>query len=38
VAERETTFRALVSNLEAEAVEPAHPLQRHRRIAIVTAP
>ena len=38
VAERETTFRALVSNLEAEAVEPAHPLQRHRRVSIVTAP
>jgi hypothetical protein len=38
VAERETTFRALVSNLEAEAAEPAHPPPRHRRISIVTAP
>ena len=39
VAERDATFRALVSNLEAEAVEPAaHPLQRHRRVSIVTAP
>jgi hypothetical protein len=38
VAERDATFRALVSNLEAKAVEPAHPPQRHRRIAIATAP
>ena len=38
VAERETTFRALVSNLEAKAVEPVHPHQRHRRVPIVTAP
>src|SRR6266404_4069414 len=34
VAER--TFRALVSNLEAETVEPVHPPQRHRRVSIVT--
>ena len=38
VAERDATFRALVSNLEAETVEPVHPPQRHRRVAIVTAP
>ena len=38
VAERDATFRALVSNLEAKAVEPVHPPQRHRRVAIVTAP
>jgi hypothetical protein len=38
VAERDATFRALVSNLEAKAVEPVHPLQRHRRVSIVTAP
>ena len=38
VAERDVTFRALVSNLEAKAVEPVHPHQRHRRISIVTAP
>jgi hypothetical protein len=36
VAERDATFRALVSNLEAETVEPVHPPQRHRRISIVT--
>ena len=38
VAERDATFRALISNLEAKAVEPVHPHQRHRRVAIVTAP
>ena len=38
VAERDATFRALVSNLEAKAVEPVHPPQRHRRVSIVTAP
>ena len=38
VAERDATFRALVSNLKAKAAEPAHPHQRHRRVAIVTAP
>jgi hypothetical protein len=38
VAERDATFRALVSNLEAETVESVHPPQRHRRISIVTAP
>ena len=38
VAERDATFRALVSNLEAKAVEPIHPPPRHRRISIVTAP
>jgi hypothetical protein len=37
VAERDATFRALVSNLEAEAVETAHP-PRYRRVSIVTAP
>src|SRR5436309_14658948 len=38
VAERDSTFRALVSNLEAKAAEPVHPPQRHRRNSIVTAP
>ena len=38
VAERDATFRALVSNLEANSVEPVHPPQRHRRISIVIAP
>jgi hypothetical protein len=38
VAERETTFRALVSHLDGKAVEPAHSPQRHRRVSIVTAP
>ena len=38
VAEREVTFRALVSNLESNAVEPVHSPQRHRRVSIVTAP
>ena len=38
VAEREATFRALVSNLEAKAVDPVHPSERHRRVSIVTAP
>jgi len=38
VAERDATFRALVSNLEGEAVDRVHPPQRHRRVAIVTAP
>jgi len=38
VAERDATYCALVSNLEAEAVEPVHPPQRHRRVAIVIAP
>src|SRR6267378_4051440 len=37
VAERDATFRALVSNLEAKAVESVHPPQRHRRVPIVTA-
>jgi hypothetical protein len=38
VAEREATFRALVSNLDDKAAEPVPPSpQRHRRIAIVTA-
>jgi len=38
VAERDATFRALVSNLEAKSVEPVNPHQRHRRVEIVTAP
>jgi hypothetical protein len=38
VAERETTFRVLVSNLDGKSVEPVHPPQRHRRVSIVTAP
>ena len=38
VAERDATFRALVSNLEADAAEPVQPPQRHRRVSIVTAP
>jgi hypothetical protein len=38
VAEREATFRALLSNLEAKAVEPVDPPPRHRRVSIVTAP
>jgi hypothetical protein len=38
VAERDATFRALVSNLEAKSVEPVHPPQRHRRVEIVAAP
>ena len=38
VAERDATFRALISNLEAKAVEPVHPHQQHRRVSIVTAP
>ena len=38
VAERDATFCALVSNLEAKAVEPVHPHQRYRRVSIVTAP
>jgi hypothetical protein len=38
VAERDATFRALVSNLESKAVETAHLPQRHRRVSIVTAP
>jgi hypothetical protein len=38
VAEREMTFRALVSNLGAKPVEHVHPPQRHRRVSIVTAP
>jgi hypothetical protein len=38
VAEREVTFRALVSNLESNAVKPVHSPQRHRRVSIVTAP
>jgi hypothetical protein len=37
VAERETTFRALVSNLDGTSAEPVHPPQRHRRVSIVTA-
>jgi hypothetical protein len=34
VAERETTFRALVSNLEAKSAECAHPPERHRRAPV----
>jgi hypothetical protein len=34
VAEREATFRTLVSNLEVRSVSPVHPLERHRRIPI----
>jgi hypothetical protein len=34
VAEREATFRALVSNLDAKSAEGAHPPERHRRAPI----
>src|SRR5271167_1987084 len=34
VAEREATFRVLVSNLEVGSVGPTHPPERHRRIPI----
>jgi hypothetical protein len=34
VAEREATFRALVSNLDAKSVEPAHPPEQHCRAPI----
>src|ERR1700720_3882069 len=33
VAERDGTFRALISNLEAETVEPVHPPRRYRRVS-----
>ena len=34
VAEREVTFRVLVTNLEIRSVSQAHPPERHRRIPI----
>ena len=34
VAEREATFRALVSNLDSRPAEAAHPPEQHRRIEI----
>jgi hypothetical protein len=34
VAEREATFRALGSNLDAKSVEAAHPPEQHRRAPI----
>ena len=34
IAEREATFRVLVSNLEVRSVGPTHPAERRRRIPI----
>jgi len=34
IAEREATFRVLVSNLEVRPVGPTHPSERRRRIPI----
>jgi hypothetical protein len=34
VAEREATFRVLVSNLEVRSLSPTHPPESHRRIPI----
>ena len=34
IADREVTFRVLVSNLEARPVGPTHPPERRRRIPI----
>jgi len=34
VAEREATFRVLVSNLEVGSASPTHSSERHRRIPI----
>jgi len=34
VAEREATFRVLVSNLEVGSTSPTHSSERHRRIPI----
>jgi hypothetical protein len=34
VAEREATFRVLVSNLEVRSLGSTHPAERHRRIPI----
>ena len=34
VAEREATFRVLVSNLEVGPLSPTHPTEHHRRIPI----
>jgi hypothetical protein len=37
VAEREATFRVLVTNLEVRALSPTHPPEHHRRIPIPIA-
>ncbi len=34
VAEREATFRVLVSNVEVESIASTYPAERHRRIPI----
>ena len=34
IAEREATFRVLVSNIEVRPVGPTHPAERRRRIPI----
>jgi hypothetical protein len=37
VAEREATFRVLVTNLEVRPLGPTHPPERHRRVPIAVA-